>query len=512
MIHGIAVLLLMEAVGGLVAAQQLLVCPCRNDTRQRGFHPQHWYKQPIKPPTGAFELHWVFPKGESCLSTANMENCTLCKGAPASALTWKLNAESGQLTSTLPNGSSSHLCLTAVVPPPAAGSVTLIPCVANASSQGWVLDRNHQLSVGGGAGCLTAGDQGCAAPPPGPPGPPSPSPPGPPGPPGPPSPPGPSPPRAWPAWKPRRWVNAIITRGSWPRYLAILKQQPGSINAISEYTYEINYYIKGNWSLAHRTPYGLNFSRAVQALSPKVAVTPVIAMGGSFATQNFHATAVFTKVMVAEAEKYGWDGYTMETEIKYTEHAAIDMARFLDTFGSALHKLNKTLVRCLGSLSLSLSLSVLSLSVLSLSLSLSLSRYIDIHAYCTAPAHLNLTCMRGGASLALQAVITKDTFRGHKYIGNSAVDFIIPTQYGATGVVPGFIHDQAQKYWRTCGATIDKFSASDAVAVVDAMCRTGCHMLAMWADFDGLSQPWYRAFRTWLVNGTTVDGSTNCTQ
>lgn len=35
----------------------------------------------------------------------------------------------------------------------------------------------------------------------------------------------------------------------------------------------------------------------------------------------------------------------METEIKYTEHAAIDMARFLDTFGGALHKLNKTLVR-----------------------------------------------------------------------------------------------------------------------------------------------------------------------
>ena len=39
--------------------------------------------------------------------------------------------------------------------------------------------------------------------------------------------------------------------------------------------------------------------------------------------------------------------YTMETEIKYTEHAALDniMARFLDTlnFAGALHKLNKTL-------------------------------------------------------------------------------------------------------------------------------------------------------------------------
>ena len=83
----------------------------------------------------------------------------------------------------------------------------------------------------------------------------------------------------------------------------------------------------------------------------------------------------------------------METEIKYTEHAALDniMARFLDTlnFAGALHKLNKTL-----------------------------------------------------------AVI-----KGHRVIGNSAVGLIIPTQYDATGV-PGFIRDQAQKYRRTCGATI----------------------------------------------------------
>ena len=130
--------------------------------------------------------------------------------------------------------------------------------------------------------------------------------------------------------------------------------------------------------------------------------------------------------MIAEAVKWNWDGYTMETEIHYTEHAAIDMARFLDTFGGALHKLNKTL-----------------------------------------------------------AVITKDTFRGHNIIGHSAVDFIIPTQYDSSGVVPGYIHDQATKYWRTCGATIDKFSGSLAQSVVDAMCDTGCHMLALWADLMG---------------------------
>ena len=108
-------------------------------------------------------------------------------------------------------------------------------------------------------------------------------------------------------------------------------------------------------------------------------------------------------------------------------------------------------------------------------------------------------------------MITKDTFKGHGFIGNSAVDFIIPTQYDSDGVVPGFIRDQAKKYWRTCGATIDKFSGHDAVAVVDAMCTTGCHMLAMWADFDGLSDPWFKAFRTYLMNATTSDGKTNCT-
>ena len=46
----------------------------------------------------------------------------------------------------------------------------------------------------------------------------------------------------------------------------------------------------------------------LQAMTPKVAVTPVIAMGGSYATANFHAAAKFTEVMVAEAVKWNWDG------------------------------------------------------------------------------------------------------------------------------------------------------------------------------------------------------------
>ena len=46
--------------------------------------------------------------------------------------------------------------------------------------------------------------------------------------------------------------------------------------------------------------------------------------------------------------------------------------------------------------------------------------------------------------------------------------------------------------------------------MVDAMCTTGsCHVLARWADFDGLSEPWYWAFRTWLVNATTAGGATD---
>ena len=111
----------------------------------------------------------------------------------------------------------------------------------------------------------------------------------------------------------------------------------------SQRTDEIGYQIPANWSLQNRTPYALNFSREVQALTPKVRVTPVIAMGGSYATANFHAAEDFTKAMMAEAIRWGWDGYTMETEIKYTEHDAIDMARFLDTFAGALHTVNKTL-------------------------------------------------------------------------------------------------------------------------------------------------------------------------
>ena len=142
------------------------------------------------------------------------------------------------------------------------------------------------------------------------------------------------------------WINAILTRQSWPRYLETIKRYPGSINAVSEYMYEINYYVPSNWTLDHKTPpYGYNFSRVVQTLSPKVAVTPVIAMGGSYATQNFHAANVFAKAMVAEAVKWGWDGFTMETEIKYTEHAAIDMARFLDTFGVTSQAI-KTIYDC----------------------------------------------------------------------------------------------------------------------------------------------------------------------
>eukprot|EP01049_Picozoa_sp_SAG25_P015596 SAG25_NODE_3226_length_1165_cov_2.301126_1_plen_317_part_10 len=307
----VAVLL---GTSGTVAAQPVITCPCLNASKQYGFHAQHWYEQRTSKtaPAGAFELRWVFPTGGSCLSTRNASNCTLCAGAGVSDLAWKWGP-SGQLMSAQAKGSSSssqqpreQRCLTATPPPalattpatnPKAGSAVMAPC-DNTTSQSWTLDRFHQLSVQGSAGatvvCLTAGPQGCAPPPP--PAPPSPSPPGPP------SPPSPSPPpHTWPAWKPRRFVNAIITRGSWPRYLAALKQYPGSINAVSEYTYEINYYIKANWSLATRQPYGLNFSHAVQKLTPKVAVTPVIAMGGSYATQNFHAAAVFTEVMVAEA-------------------------------------------------------------------------------------------------------------------------------------------------------------------------------------------------------------------
>ena len=336
----VAAIVVCAAVRG-ATAQPVTICPCTNDGQADGFHPQHWFDQRLKSPPGAFELHWVFPHGGSCLSTANVDNCTLCKDATASHVTWKMDSSSGQLSTTV-NPSSGRQCLTAVLTtPPATGRVVLAPCATNTTLQSWKMDRFHQLSVSSGAGCLTAGNAACAPPgPPSPPAPPSPHPPPSPSPPRP-----PPPPHNWPAWKPRRWVNAIITRGSWPRYLATLKQHPGSINAISEYTYEINYYVKANWSLGHRIPYGLNFSKAVQTLSPKVAVTPVIAMGGSYATQNFHAAAEFTDVMVKEAVKWGWDGYTMETEIKYTEHAAIDMARFLDTFGSALHKLNKTLVR-----------------------------------------------------------------------------------------------------------------------------------------------------------------------
>jgi hypothetical protein len=43
------------------------------------------------------------------------------------------------------------------------------------------------------------------------------------------------------------------------------------------------------------------------------------------------------------------------------------------------------------------------------------------------------------------------------------------------------------------------------------LCTQGCHMLAMWADMDGLSEPWFKAFATWLVNGTTTDGNRTCT-
>ena len=342
----VAVLVVCAHVIGGGEAQPLTMCPCNNDSRSDGFHPQHWFEQRLGSPPGAVALHWVFPSGGSCLSTVSADNCTICKGGPASRVAWKMDAQTGQLSSASPDGSnatSARQCLTAVLTtPPAPGRVALVPCASNETLQSWKMDRFHQLSVNGGAACLTAGSTDGA--PPKPPGPPPPSP-HPPSPPSPPHPGPPPPPHAWPAWKPRRWVNAIITRGSWPRYLATLKEHPGSINAISEYTYEINYYIKANWSLGNRVPYGLNFSRAVQTLSPKVAVTPVIAMGGSYATQNFHAAAEFTDVMVKEAVKWGWDGYTMETEIKYTQHAAIDMARFLDTFGGALHKLNKTLVR-----------------------------------------------------------------------------------------------------------------------------------------------------------------------
>ena len=52
---------------------------------------------------------------------------------------------------------------------------------------------------------------------------------------------------------------------------------------------------------------------------------------------------------------------------------------------------------------------------------------------------------RSTSSTKTLAVITKDTFRGHHSNENSADDYIIPTQYGATGVVPGLAHPRSSR-------------------------------------------------------------------
>eukprot|EP00035_Acanthoeca_spectabilis_P011411 m.200887 g.200887 ORF g.200887 m.200887 type:complete len:200 (+) comp15341_c0_seq7:1659-2258(+) len=142
-------------------------------------------------------------------------------------------------------------------------------------------------------------------------------------------------------------MNPVLTAvyTSEPRALAsvpTLAAHPLSLSRVALYSYTIGL-IGANFSLPP-SPYGLNFTKAVQKLN-SIEVTPVINCGGSNAEANWKFADVWSRVFTAEAVNHGYSGYVMDMEISHesSSRTQLEFVQFLDTFAASLAVHNMTI-------------------------------------------------------------------------------------------------------------------------------------------------------------------------
>eukprot|EP00658_Telonema_sp_P-2_P007568 TRINITY_DN12829_c0_g1_i2.p1 TRINITY_DN12829_c0_g1~~TRINITY_DN12829_c0_g1_i2.p1 ORF type:complete len:277 (+),score=52.13 TRINITY_DN12829_c0_g1_i2:202-1032(+) len=140
----------------------------------------------------------------------------------------------------------------------------------------------------------------------------------------------------FPTWR----INVIYNghEADFAGFASKLAAHPGSVNYASLYSYTIEQPVTANFTLP-KVAFATNFTRLVQAITPKVYVTPVIQMGGSIAEATFSAADTFASVFGDEADKYNYDGYVIDCQISSRASAGTQtaMKNFLNAIADRLH-------------------------------------------------------------------------------------------------------------------------------------------------------------------------------
>eukprot|EP00040_Diaphanoeca_grandis_P013241 m.67044 g.67044 ORF g.67044 m.67044 type:complete len:285 (+) comp23754_c0_seq1:87-941(+) len=225
--------------------------------------------------------------------------------------------------------------------------------------------------------------------------------------------------------------------------VSTLREHPNSISAVALYSYSLGI-IQPNFTLPGQ-PYGLNFTQSIQetANTSGIKVTPVIICGGPNAEANWKLEPVWTKVFVAEAIKYNYDGYVMDMEISHTSssHIMEDFVTFLDGFAAGLQDVNKTL-----------------------------------------------------------AIITRYDFP-KTYVVKSTIQNVFSYNYVSQTASEGYVRELTTKYPSKAGVVIEPHVDWNGTAFFDSIQSQQpyhCKHLAMWSDLQGISNEWMAASKAWL--------------
>ena len=167
-------------------------------------------------------------------------------------------------------------------------------------------------------------------------------------------------------------------------------------------------------------------------------------MGGENAENNFHYFEPWTKAFVAEAEKYKYDGYSLDCQISHKAHPSVQskFREFLTYFADGLHAKN----------------------------------------------------------MSLTVTVRYDFPK--EYITQSRADAILGYDYSSNPeAIEGYIREIVHKY-PTAGVQFEAHSSwgTDGWAqkIFNATAQANCKSLALWSNLEGVSSGWIKPMKTWV--------------